>query len=110
MCHRVTQAILSSISCMGSPLQPGQRKSLGRSGGQSLPPYLVAVGAGAAELLHRILTARAVVLARAGEAGVALGHDVNVHWPWVAKPECGWQLSWKANSPLFPSARAPSHL
>lgn len=83
-------------------MQPGQRKSLGRSGGQSLPPYLVAVGAGAAVLLHGVLTARAVVLARAGEAGVALGHDVDVHWPWGAKPECGWQLSEKANSPPLP--------
>lgn len=50
-------------------------------GGQSLLPYLVAVGAGTAVVFHRILTASAIVLARAREAGVALGHDVNVHWP-----------------------------
>lgn len=87
MCHRVT---LSSVSCMGSPPAAGTKEEPGQEWrGQSLPPYLVAVGAGAAVLLHGILTARAVVLARAGEAGVALGHDVNVHWPWVAKPECG---------------------
>lgn len=75
---------------MESPPAAGTKEESGQEWrGQSLPPYLVAVGAGAAVLLHGILTARAVVLARAGEAGVALGHDVNVHWPWVAKPECG---------------------
>lgn len=63
------------------------------SGGQSLPPYLVAVGAGAAVLLHRILTARAIILAWTREAGITFGHDVNVHRPWVAKSEYGWQLS-----------------
>ena len=45
------------------------------------PAYLVAMGAGAAVPLHRVLAARAVVLARTGEAGIALGHDVDVHWP-----------------------------
>ena len=50
---------------------------------------LVAVGAGAAVLLHGILTASAVVLARAREAGVALGHDVNVHWPFALEPVSG---------------------
>lgn len=61
--------------------------------GRALLPYLVAVGAGTVVLLHGVLTACAIVLAWAREAGVALGHDVNVHWPWGAKPACGWQHS-----------------
>lgn len=50
--------------------------------------YLVAIGAGAAVQLHGILAARPVVLARAGDAAIALGHNVDVHWPWTAKPGC----------------------
>lgn len=49
-------------------------------------PYLVAVGAGAAVQLHGIRAACPIVLAWTGEAGVALGHNVDVYWPWAAKP------------------------
>lgn len=56
------------------------------SGGGSTPSHLVAVGAGAAVELHGVLAARPVVLAGAGEAGVALGHNADVHRPCVAKP------------------------
>lgn len=60
--------------------------------GRGLLSYLVAIGAGAAVLLHGILATCPVVLARAGKAGIALGHNVDVHWPWTAKPECWWQV------------------
>ena len=60
--------------------------------GRGLLSYLVAVGAGAAVLLHGILATRPVVPARAGEAGIALGHNVDVHWPWTAKAERWWQV------------------
>lgn len=63
--------------------------SWGRGGwGQGFLSYLVAIGAGAAVQLHGILAARPVVLAWAGEAGIALSCNVDVHWPWTAKPEC----------------------
>lgn len=77
----LSRLLYITSAARGPSLQPGQRKSLGLSGGQSLLPYLVAVGAGTAVVLHRILTASAIVLARAREAGVALGYDVDVHWP-----------------------------
>lgn len=44
---------------------------------------LVAIGAGAVVQLHRILATRPVVLAGAGEAGIALGYNVDVHWPFA---------------------------
>lgn len=55
--------------------------------GQGLSSYLVAIGAGAVVQLHRILATRPVVLAGAGEAGIALGYNVDVHWPWTAKAQ-----------------------
>ena len=61
-----------TVSRAQRPQQPGR---------WGWPAYLVAVGAGAAVQLCRVPAARAVVLARAGEAGVALGHNVDVHWP-----------------------------
>lgn len=45
------------------------------------PPYLVAIGAGAAEVLHRILGTGPIILARTREAGVALGHNADVWEP-----------------------------
>lgn len=73
-----------------SPGCPGTRE--GERWGRGLLPYLVAVGAGAAVPLHRVLAARPIVLARAGKAGVALGRNVDVHWSWTAKPQCWWQV------------------
>lgn len=78
---RIIQAILHSVNCTGPLPSARTKEEPGHEWWQSLLPYLVAVGAGTAVLLHRILTASAVVLAWAREAGVALGHDVNVHWP-----------------------------
>lgn len=55
--------------------------------GRGLPSYLVAIGTGAVVQLHRILATRPVVLAWAGEAGIALGYNVDVHRPWTAKAQ-----------------------
>lgn len=55
--------------------------------GAGPPAYLVAVGAGTAVQLHRVLGACPVILAWAGEAGIAFGCNVDVHRPWAAKPE-----------------------
>lgn len=55
---------------------------------RGLLSYLVAIGAGAMVQVHSILATRSVVLAWAGEAGIALGHNVDVHWAWAAKPPC----------------------
>lgn len=66
------------------------------------PAYLVAVGAGAAVPLHGVLAACAVVLARAGEAGVTLGHDADVHWPWWQTTE-SWRAGPVGSLPPLPS-------
>lgn len=78
--------------------------------GTGPPSYLVAVGTGTVVQLHGILAACPVVLAWAGEAGVALGHDVDVHWPWTAKPlsVSGRSPRGLTVTPPFPSALAPS--
>ena len=70
--------------------------------------YLVAIGAGTAVELHRVLAACPVVLAWAGEAGVALGHNVDVHWPCIAKPLSVGGRSPKGLSPSLPRSSAPS--
>ena len=44
--------------------------------------HLEAIRAGAAVEGHGVVGAGAVVPARAGQAGVALGLDVHVHRPW----------------------------
>lgn len=75
------------------PLEKGETAGhraplLGPGGvGAGPPSYLVAIGAGAVVQLHTILGTRPVVLARAGEAGIALGYNVDVHWPWTAKAQ-----------------------
>lgn len=47
--------------------------------------YLEPIGAGAAEVVHGVVGARPVVLARGGQAGVALSLDVDVHGPCEAQ-------------------------
>lgn len=87
LCHGVPQAALG-----GGRVSRTQGRPRPEWRGRGLPPYLVAIGAGAAVPLHGVLAARPVVLAWAGKAGVALGHDVDVHWSWTAKPQCWWQV------------------
>lgn len=71
-----------------SPWLPWRhRLSWGRDRRGGRAAYLVAVGTGAAVQLHGVLAARPIVPARAGEAGVALGHNADVHWPWTAEPQ-----------------------
>lgn len=79
-------------------------------GGRDLLPYLVAVGAGAAVQLHRILATGPIVLAWAGEAGIALGHNADIHRPWTVKPQSvgGRPPNGLTVTPPFPSALVPS--
>lgn len=70
---------------------------------QALLSYLVAVGAGAMVQVHSVLATCSVVLARAGEAGVALGHNVDVHWAWAAKPQCVSTGSQESSASHLPS-------
>lgn len=87
LCHGVPQAALG-----GGRVSRTQGRPRPEWRGRGLPPYLVAIGAGAAVPLHGVLAARPVVLAWPGKAGVALGHDVDVHWSWTAKTQCWWQV------------------
>lgn len=79
--------------------------------GVDLLPYLVAIGAGATVRVHRILSARPIVLARAGEAGIALGCNVDVHGPWAGNQSVGGRsLSGLTVTPSFLPTLLPPHL